>query len=54
MTPEALKLLEDMREAADDVAAFTSGKSVDDYRWDIVRSDLPVLRGELQQIIASA
>jgi hypothetical protein len=34
MTPEALKLLEDMREAADDVSAFTTGKSVDDYRAD--------------------
>jgi uncharacterized protein with HEPN domain len=34
MTPEALKLLEDMREAADDVASFTADKSVDDYRAD--------------------
>lgn len=34
MTPEAHKLLEDMREAADDVAAFTAGRSVDDYRAD--------------------
>src|SRR5438876_11582988 len=34
MTPEALKPLEDMREAADDVATFTAGKSVDDYRAD--------------------
>ena len=32
MTPEARKLLEDMREAAADVASFTAGKSIDDYR----------------------
>ena len=32
MTPEALKLLEDMRESAEDVVAFTAGKSLDDYR----------------------
>jgi uncharacterized protein with HEPN domain len=111
MTPEARKLLEDMREAAADVASFTTGKSIDGYRvdkqlrraversfeiigealtqlrkldqptadrisesrkiisfrnilihnygaidddktWDIVQNDLPVLRGELDALLA--
>jgi uncharacterized protein with HEPN domain len=34
MKPEARKLLEDMRESADDAASFTKGKSIDDYRGD--------------------
>jgi uncharacterized protein with HEPN domain len=34
MTPEARKLLEDMRDAAGDVAAFTAGKSLEDYLAD--------------------
>jgi uncharacterized protein with HEPN domain len=34
MTPEAQKLLEDMRSAAADIADFTSGKSLDDYLSD--------------------
>jgi uncharacterized protein with HEPN domain len=34
MTLEVRKLLEDMREAAADVASFTAGKSIDDYRAD--------------------
>lgn len=34
MTPEARKLLEDMREAAGDIAAFTAGKSLEAYLAD--------------------
>lgn len=34
MTPEARKLLEDMRDAAGDVAAFTAGKSLESYLAD--------------------
>lgn len=34
MTPEARKLLEDMRDAAADVATFTAGKSLDLYLAD--------------------
>src|SRR4051812_40568450 len=34
MTPEARKLLEDMRDAADDVAGFTAGKSLQAYLAD--------------------
>jgi uncharacterized protein with HEPN domain len=112
MRPESLKLLEDMRQATEELASFTSGKTLDDYladpllrrgtercfeivgealsrlrkvdpataesfsewrsiisfrnvlihgyaaidhrkTWDIVESDLPVLREELQERIAS-
>jgi uncharacterized protein with HEPN domain len=111
MTPEARKLLEDMREAAADVASFTAGNSIAEYRtnkllrraversfeivgealtqlkkedasiadritesrkiiafrnvlihgygaiddgktWDIVQDDLPVLRRELDALLA--
>ena len=34
MTPEARKLLEDMRDAAGDIAAFTAGKSLQAYLSD--------------------
>ena len=34
MTPEARRLLEDMRDAAGDVAAFTGGKSLSAYLAD--------------------
>ena len=34
MTPEARKLLEDMRDAADDVATFTARKTLETYLAD--------------------
>jgi uncharacterized protein with HEPN domain len=34
MRPESLKLLEDMRQAARDVTAMVTGKSIDAYRTD--------------------
>ena len=34
MTPETLKLLTDMREAATDVANFVTGKTIEQYRTD--------------------
>jgi uncharacterized protein with HEPN domain len=35
MPPETLKLLEDMRQAADHVRAFTAGKTYEDYISDV-------------------
>ncbi len=32
MRPEVLKLLKDMQEAADDIAAFALGKSFEDFQ----------------------
>ena len=43
MGPKSLKLLEDMRDAADDIAAFTRGRSFGEYaadkqfRWSVER-----------------
>lgn len=34
MTPEVRKLLEDMRQAIEDIAAFTGDKSIEDFRAD--------------------
>src|SRR5438105_4749892 len=43
MLPQSRKLLEDMREAANEIAALTSGRTLDDYlahkhlRWSVER-----------------
>ena len=34
MPPETLKLLTDMREAASDIAAFATGKTIDQFQAD--------------------
>lgn len=34
MRPETLKLLHDVRQAAEDIAEFASGKSLDEFRAD--------------------
>lgn len=34
MPPEVLKLLNDMRDAANDIAAFAAGKSFSDFQSD--------------------
>ena len=62
MRPELLKLLYDMRAAANDVTTFAAGRSFDDFlhgyaqvdhakTWDIVQTELPVLRRELEVLL---